>query len=452
MDTVNKINKNTRVIHTDATVYAVTLASSHPDLMDTFYSDNKTNWEFYPNVVAGKKIVAYGVNNNLPQIIRNIMDANNLAPGILEREVGLLYGNGPHLYANKFDGGEILREYTYDDAIWNWLLSWDYRKFIHTAMVEYKYLKGFFCKRYLNRATRLGQPAKIVKLKVIPNTDARFAWPESGNSLEDVKEILVGDFEHSCLKTGVTAYPVYQKYNPAKFPVSMSYHNSYSFGRNFYSVPAYYGALSWLDRSNDIADILKYLTEQGLASAFHIHSPAGYWEQKRRKLEEVHQSETSLEIANRLNTLKDLTFENITKVLTGKKNTGKMLETVDFYDDNNNLCAWKIEPIQNSNKDFIESQIKISDKADSATTSGMQLHPSLSNVIINGALSSGSTMLYAHKLYLLSDVAIPEEVIFEPINEAIKVNFPGSNLKLGFYRPAPVPEAQVPPKDRVKNN
>ncbi len=138
--------------------------------------------------------------------------------------------------------------------------------------------------------------------------------------------------------------------------------------------------------------------------------------------------------------------------MAGKKNAGKFIETVDFYDDDKNLCSWKIEAIDQKIKDFIAAQIKIGEKADSATTSSMGLHPSLSNIILQGQFSSGSQLLYALKAYLASDVNIPEEIIFEPINQAIEANFPDKDYKVGFYRDIVRTEADTTPEDRIKNN
>lgn len=449
-----QITKDTRAIHTDMGVFTVSMNSSGSEWESilTAAGDQKIDWEAEPQHVRDKKIVPYGANNRLPVVIRNMMDDNNLAPGILEREIGLLYGDGPQLFKVNFEGGDVVREYQYDKEIWDWLNSWDFRRYVDMAMVEYKYLKGFFVRKYRNRGARIGMKPFIASLDVVSGTDARLEWPEFGNRLEYVKNILVGDFENDCQKTGIAAYPVFDKVNPFRHPVSMSYHNTYSFARNFYSVPSYYGTMKWIMRSSDIPDIIAYLTENGTSTAFHVHSPAGYWESKREKLIERYPGEESMKIDKRIDALKDETFTNMTKVLSGKKNAGKFIETVDFYDEDSNLCSWKIEAIDQKIKDFIDAQIKISEKADSATTSGLGLHPSLSNIVVNGQLSSGSQMLYALKLYLASDTSIPEEVIFEPINQCIAANFPGKDLKIGFYHKIVMKEENVSPADRVTNN
>ena len=81
----------------------------------------------------------------------------------------------------------------------------------------------------------------------------------------------------------------------------------------------------------------------------------------------------------------------------------------------------------------------------------MGLHPSLSNVMVNGKLASGSELLYAFKLYLLSDTEIASNVILGSINQAIAFNFPDTRLRLGFYHQSVKTEEQLSSADRIKN-
>lgn len=454
MPKITPISTHAAAIHTGGSVYTVALNRDAGEWQRTMLYDGKYNWERDPTFVMGKKIVPYGHNNDLPVIIRKVMDENNLAPGIIERQIGLLYGNGPALYHIEYDAeGRIHRKYVDDPRITQWLKTWNFRKYLDMAMVEYKHMKGFFVRVYQNRGGRIGQKRFIAKVEVVPSTDARLGWPDTADQrLEDVRTIFTGDFENNCMRTGITAYPVYDPADPWRHRVAMGYHNSYSFARNFYSVPSYYGALKWIMRSSEIPEIIQYLTENGITAAFHIHSPAGYWEQKKDRLREIYSDKPDTYIEQKLSELKDKLFQDISDALAGKKNVGKFIETVDFYDDENNLCSWKIEPIDQKIKDFIEAQIKVGDKADSATTSAMNLHPSLSNIILGGQLSSGSQMLYAFKMFIASDVNIPEEIIFEPINQAIAANFTDTGLRLGFYRDIVHTEDSVSSGDRVKNN
>jgi hypothetical protein len=103
-------------------------------------------------------------------------------------------------------------------------------------------------------------------------------------------------------------------------------------------------------------------------------------------------------------------------------------------------------------KDFVDSQLKIGDASVSAITSGMGLHPSLSNIMVNGKLASGSELLYAFKLYLHTDLEIPTSIILEPINQAIAFNFPHKNIKLGFYHQSIQSEEALSSSQRLKNS
>lgn len=436
----------------DVGVFSFYTGALPGDQWDTLVlSDNGVQWEAHPDQVGGKKIVPYGANNNLPVVVRDLMEKNNLAPGILEREMGLLHGQGPQLYLELIEDGEVVRKWTYDQEIWDWLKSWNYRRFIDMATVEYKYLKGVFVKRFLRRGVRLGRKPEFT-LEVCPGTDARLAWVET-RRLEDVPFIYTGDFEHNCSRTGIKTWPVWDPYSPFEYAASMSYHNSYSFAHNFYSIPGFWGARKWIARSSDVPDILKYLSDNGLVLTNHIHSPAKYWDDKREKLAERFPSATDTELDDKLEELKTETFRKISSVLAGKKNVGKFIETVDFYDDDaGTVVSWKIDPIDQKVKDFIEAQLKISEAADQATTSGIGLHPALSNMMMSGKSASGSEMLYALKLYLASDTAIPEEVIFEPINQCIAAMWPEKKARMGFYHKIVLKEEYVNPSDRTTSN
>lgn len=415
--------------------------------INTFPGGSVRKWETDPETVAGCQIVPFGPNNNLPVDIRDLMDENNLAPGILEREKGLLFGQGLELYRKKYENNQVTREWVEDRDISSWLESWDLRRYVEMAITEYKYLHGFFDKVYLNRGARIGRSARINKLEVVPGVFARLGWVES-RKLEDVKVIHTGDFENGCTK-GITSYNVFDKQDPFRFPVSMSYHNSYSFARSLYSIPSFYGTIPWLRRSSDVPQVLSYITENSINVAFHIESPEGYWERQEERLKEKCTAEGKEFKYEMLEEHKDEVMRNLAKALSGKKNTGKFFHTTTLLDPDGKQWSWKITPIDQKITDFISAQIKISEKADSATTSGIGLHPALSNIMVDGKLSSGSEMLYALKLYLASDVTISEEVILESINRAIAVNFPEKNLRLGFYHNVVLREDEVSPAKRT---
>ena len=94
----------------------------------------------------------------MPVAIRDILEKNNLGPGILDRKTGLLYGQGPMLYRYKLEGNERSQEWMEDQDIQDWLDSWDYKKFIRDSFIEYTHLKGVFVKYFSGKAIRIGKP------------------------------------------------------------------------------------------------------------------------------------------------------------------------------------------------------------------------------------------------------------------------------------------------------
>jgi len=101
---------------------------------------------------------------------------------------------------------------------------------------------------------------------------------------------------------------------------------------------------------------------------------------------------------------------------------------------------------------YIEAQKAISKMADSATTSAMGLNPSLSNIIIDGKSDSGSQMLYALKIFYGADTVIPEQIVLEALNDALRINFPEKrDLYFGFYHKTIQKEDNVSAGDRMTN-
>lgn len=457
MTAIKKLTDSKRVFNVGPDAYLVSMDSQYPTWNDGDLDlDTKVDWEADPQSVLGKDIVPYGVHNRLPTVIRDLLEDNNLAPGIIDREIGLLYGKGPELYRKVYVDGEPQREYLNDPEVWDWFNTWDFKRYLDMAITEVKHMKGVFTRWYRNRGPRIGMPGDIVRLQVVPGTDARLGWPLSGGKrLEDVRVIYTGDFENNCIRTGIRSYPIFNPQDPFRYPVAMSYSNYYSFGRTFYAIPTVYSSRHWIQRSNDVVATIKYFQDNAINSAYHIQSPEGYWDGKRDEIvrDNNHKwDHDSKEVSNKLEELKEEVCGNIVKVLAGKKNAGKFVHTVSFYDDQGEKQEWKIEPVKQDLKEFIEAMLKISDKADSATTSGIGLHPGLSNIIVNGKFNSGSELLYALKLYMVSDTSIPEGIIFQEINKLLKIKWPDKDLRMGFYHPVVAKESEVNPENRTKEN
>lgn len=238
-----KISEHSYAAHLDdGRVYILSNRMDSSIGSSVVWQNTDRNWEVMPQSVGGIKIVPFGWQNDIPTRIREIVGDNNLVPGIINRQLGLLWGQGPQLFQLGYEDGKVQKFWTDDPEIRAWLESWDFRSYIRGCIIDYLHLGGFYDAKYLERGHRIGKTPRIALLEHIPAKNARLEWPENNsNRLSDVKHIAVGDFEHACTGTGVVLYPVYDRRNPGKYPASASYNRLESFARDFYSIPQFWG-------------------------------------------------------------------------------------------------------------------------------------------------------------------------------------------------------------------
>ena len=438
-------------VPTEVGTYAVRMEGSLNDTFERFLSFDPTSWDMDPVTVAGVRVVPWGADNNLPKNIRRILEKNNLAPGILDRKLGLIYGQGPMLYTLDVQENERVQNWIQDEEIQDWLDSWDYRGFIRHMLMEYNHLKGCFVKYHSGKAVRLGKPW-IHSLECVPSADCRLVWPKNDSrNVDDIEDIMVGDFD-AYTNPSYKLYPVFDKWHPARHEVAMKYHSMRSFGRNFYSISSFYGSVPWMADANALPEIIAYLNNNMIAAAYIVHVPQGYWQEKRNVIVDKHPDFTEAQITCMLDDVKETLAKQIAEVMAGKNNAGKFFMCVDFIDLDGHEQSWKIEPIEMNIDKYIDALAKISRIADSSTTSGLGLNPALANIIIDGKGDSGSQMLYALKLFYGADTQIPEDIALEAINDAIRINFPQKKgVFIGLYRKVINKEDNVTAGERATN-
>ena len=113
-------------------------------------------------------------------------------------------------------------------------------------------------------------------------------------------------------------------------------------------------------------------------------------------------------------------------------------------------AQWETIPINKQIRDYISSMIDVDKQAMFNISSGVGLHPAISNLSRDGNLPSGSEQYYAYMIYL-NTLDIPEEIITSDINFAIHTNFPQyANVRLGFYHAMPAKQQDITLDDRVQ--
>jgi hypothetical protein len=442
------------IVDTPQVAFTYQTAETPRDFYEFKGNSNGLDWNNRHNFIGDYVVYPYGSNNDLPDVIRKVVQSNYIAPGILKKKLQLLWGLGPKLYVEKIENSILTRFWQEDEEVSQWLQSWDFEKYLLQCATDFQHIEGVFSKYELTRGSRIGKPfiSKITHL--FPDRTRLGAFKQ--NIMRDATHAIVTDWSFNTLNALMEykVYPLFDFTNPFSNANAVLYSNMYSFCTDYYTVPDLYGSLEWLNRSTAVPLIFKALSKNSINLKFHIVSPQKYWDNQERRIKE---NCTSRGIEYKNSMLLDYQrkfLEKISVVLSGDSNTGKYLHTTnEFTVDGTNLIehGWEIKVIDQKIKDFVEAQISISQRSDHALSAGIGLHSALGNVSESGKSDSGSEQLYALKNYLLTGIDIPEMIVMKAINYAISANFPSKKLKLGFYHVQPEREQDVTESKRVKN-
>ncbi|WP_336689379.1 MULTISPECIES: hypothetical protein [unclassified Chryseobacterium] len=386
-----------------------------PSVFQTTYGD----WKVFP----------YGENNDLPLQIRNIVYSNSIAPGILNKKTGMNWGKGPKLYEEKFDEkGLLFREYKSDPEIQAWLDTWDYEGYLAKCTTDFSHIESYFTKVVQNRAWRIGRAPRIKLLEhVSPDRKPLVA----GKQYTPTHILLARENEPQTYD----AFPFFDKYDPFRYPLSMKYSNLYTFASSFFSIPHILGSIPWIIQSTNVPKFLAALSKNSINIKYHITSPKEFWDQKRDEIKDECTDKNIDFKESMFKSFKRKMLKSIEKVLSGLENTGKFWhsEQVLVIEGMNIIeMGWKITVIDQKMQDTVNAQIAIANKADKSTATGVGVHNAIGNISESGS-NSGSEQYYALNNYLQTGIDMPEMVIMEVINAAIKANFPNKKLKMGLY-------------------
>lgn len=408
------------------------------------------------SISGGYNIVPEGTDNKFTYQLRQLIEDNHLIGGIIDRQRGLQYGQGLALYRTEFKEGKRVVTWFWDDAVGKDLELWDYEEYLINVLLDLTVKREYYTKIIGNRGLRIGKPGQIAGgLQHLPLADCRREWPDdTGFS----KNIFVADWRNG-EPDYIDRYPAFDVAKGLTQPTSVAYTGFYQYGRNNIDnkVPVFYGSRKWMQRSNVAPDILKAQTDNGLNIKWHIISPQSYWDEKRKRLQESCAAKNVKYVETMLEDLKDEVLKGLSKVLSGIDNVGKFFHSesvmMELGIGRTELMKWELIPIDMKVKDFSEAQIKISERADSAITSGSNMPPSLANIVINGKLASGSEKLYDYKLFIATQIPIVQMQALKVMNNVYKrLKFPNLVGQFGFYHDIVKREEDLSSDQRLTNS
>ncbi len=399
--------------------------------------------------VNGHRIIPYGSDNDLPGRVMRLLEKFYAGEGIMGKKAGLQWGEGPRLYTDAVDADNSLyRQWLINPELTKELEQADYETQMHRCLIDLCHLEGFWVKFIRNRGGRIGE-GKILRVEHVPAGKVRFIW--RGDNLAPT-HAMVSNWplaEPSVSRV----YPLFDPKDPMKYGVSLAYYNVYSYNHDHYSIPRFVGAFDWLELAGTLAPLLATYNANASAISKHIESPNSYWEEQRKRIEDICRRTGEPYTDELLEKFKDDAMEMFAARMSGKENAGKFLHTSQFWNEEaRQFEGWKITSIDNKVKEYIEAQVAICKKSEAAATSGFGLDPSLSNLILDTKLGSGSEKLYALKVYNATETCVPDMVLCRPWQQMVEANHPGCGIKVGLYRRQVEAEKNVNPGDRVKAN
>lgn len=452
--TIHK-EKGGSIIEMPDIAYTYQVAETPRDFDKRTISGDTLYWNNVHNFIGDFLIYPYGSHNNLDQIIKDVVDNSYNVPGFLSRKIDIAWGAGPKLYRDELIDNKDVRVRVVDPAIQRWLESFKHEEYLLKCMADYQHIQSTYTRAELNKGSRIGKPFINKLHHVLPN-HARLA--RLRNSIDnDPTHVVTSswNFNNITAISDHKYYPLFDISNPFAAENTIIHSNRYTFCTDYYNVPALYGAIEWINRSTAVPLIFKAFAKNSMNLKYHIVSPASFWDRKRKEMIDNCTRENSTYNESMMIRYEREFLKQIGDVLSGYENAGKYFHTTmgmtvkghDIIQE-----GWTVNVLDQKVKDFVSSQILISDKADKAIAAGINIHPVLANMTDTGKANSGSEQIYALLNYLNTGVDIDEMIVCKPINYALKANFPDSGLKIGFFHNAPEMQQNTTPAKRSKNS
>ena len=440
--------------------------------------------------ISGKYFIyPAGISNLAPNEQKDIISQNRLLPEIIEKQIRMLYGDGPALYKRKYADDKITKEYLHIEEISQWMDSWmenglqdDYKIYLNKCIRSFYYDEGVFSKWRLN-SSLTDREKRVTGLEHLSMLRCRLGTTKNPINKIDFQDsdfdyVVVGNW--SQIQGEMKAYHRIDFTDPLKHNSVVSYSKNPTHGEEVYTSNKFFiGIKDWLIGSNLTPKYINSFLENSLSARLHIVIPHAWIENREAYIQQIcsanqdrkSKSEELIRIKFSDNDFLDVGTEyhvgliseyvskelrKLTNYLSGAgKNQGKVYTTYSHTDGDGNEARWHIEEIPNKSKEYIEALTVYDKRADEVITSSKGVDSTISNVSKDGVISkSGADVLYNYLIYL-KDLTIPEEVVCRDINLAIKINFPhhyNQGIRIGFYRSSVQRQEDQAPADRMSNS
>jgi len=416
---------NVAILPNSNSIYEKLSASTNPrDIADDYSFNNP----FIENtihrgemIVGDDIIITDGPDNLFPQRWKNLIQQDSIMPGLLRQKIDLLLSGGLKIFVEKKVDDKVIHDEIIDHKVSDFLDSINIDDYIGRLATDYVYVErcaSFMVPNMASRISSLSNLANIATIKHIPIENIRIGKKVS--LYDDFYKFFISDW-------GLWNHQVdrFSAFNPADpfADVSIMYKFMPSFCSDYYGRPSTIGVANYLS----LKLLLLNNTADGIVNApfrYHIESPQEYWDNIKSTNGWTEQEIDDYE-ADVLRAMDDFLKAN-----DGKNAMKRFHTKFKLSDYGKERLGWSIKTLEDKTQDRTDANFKVFEKINEHVIAALSLDPAISNIQIQGKLSSGLDKLTAFNIHMLINTPQPRKFILAAINAAIKVNF-----WKGDYRP-----------------
>ncbi|MCT4604466.1 MAG: hypothetical protein N4A59_16380 [Marinifilum sp.] len=432
-------------------------------------------------------IAAWGEYNLLPQETIGMTRKNPYLPEILKKQSRMMYGNGPYLYKTKESEEDsktvrvpVTEKYK---RVKKWWQSWEKLglpsvfMYLSQRISDYFYIEGAASEYHFNASRKTGGKYHIpIKgLKHVPIQKCRLAFRGKMGNTDTITDemcdkVLVNRWDYP-YRYDADEWDRFDPANPFKSNTVINITADKAAGEDIYPIPtSYFGLKEWIKAANLDPSYINSFLKNSLSAKIHVKIPDAWIKSKIDELKKVINLNRELdqdgkEIVTKweglaikttldyglINRLIARKIQDATSVLSGEgKNQGKAFWSRTFLTQHG-VEEWKFEEIPVKYKEFIESILKVDERALKAILAGKGMDPAISNVSNEGVFNSGSQVYYAYLVYLQTQ-PYAETFIMEDLNRVARINFPEleeNDVYIGLNWNVPERQQEVEPQNRM---
>lgn len=350
--------------------------------------------------------VKWGPGDNYPNMMRKLMNSNNMIRSQLTTWRDMIWGSGPRFYTREIVDRKVVAEPYYVPELEEWAEEIDLKRYEIAAINQLPDNGNVFTRFEWDFIK------KIPRLSVSDSFHTRIKFPD--DQLKGIQEYATNPYFGEMMHFDHLETVAIPKFDPDRLPIDMVqiYHGKEDIpGNPFYSFPSWWAAADWIELANLIPRFHISGIKNGYNIKYLIKVSRDYFGNKKggKVLSDAEEKEQWGKFESSLRGMlsgEDQVNKSI-MIKSPRGMDGKLLESVD------------VQPLKNEMSDDAYSNIL--EMANLAVTNSFSLMPTLSGTNPGKGNDSGSQVRVMADYQQHFRTAILREIITDPVNRALRM-------------------------------